>query len=584
MQKLLRSFLDENITIGYCNEKFNYKFGEKSFKKTFDKEFKKFLCLYNSVFYHDNRFVTVFNSYEIRIKEKDLRHLFNLYLYSFNNNLEKEKVVLCEFLYTYFVTINSNEYKTNYQQYKDSQNDFKMILNESYLNKTFFNDFINIIYDFYRQLLKFGIDNDIYIDSEIINRIFNNLHGNESYYNELIDFLVLNKRNLYNVIKFDNNCNIHLEIYFEYIINSLNNFGGYNYAKEIIFELDKSNCLNEKKLKIIINKYIDITNNLCNKLYPKKESFIQGISSIDGLKSELIYLLQNIESFNDLQKEKIRQCLNYLLRLKRYIISDESYVNDDLCERVFKQKISSKKIEDFKKNLLDNKFSLYSASKIRFTSDIGNALESYAKFPMQSLVSMFHIDSQNQIYNIGVEDRVKKNDNFKKYFDEKGKEYTLAHPKLMNKISKDYYEEFLRYLSKTFIIQQNMILSFLGKEDFNKVILELKKSISYTINNNYAIVVCNILSIETNIAKILKNKKMKVAKNGFENLNNLFNIYDDAEKKDGLMYLNYVLYEKSGLNLRNNVMHGTLINSNLDIPLIVSFSGLIFVSWLLNEK
>ena len=47
---------------------------------------------------------------------------------------------------------------------------------------------------------------------------------------------------------------------------------------------------------------------------------------------------------------------------------------------------------------------------------------------------------------------------------------------------------------------------------------------------------------------------------------------------------NSILYEKSGLNLRNYMLHGTLINSTLDIPLMTTFSGLIFVSWLLNEK
>ena len=59
---------------------------------------------------------------------------------------------------------------------------------------------------------------------------------------------------------------------------------------------------------------------------------------------------------------------------------------------------------------------------------------------------------------------------------------------------------------------------------------------------------------------------------------------EDKDIVNGLMYLNYILYEKSGLNLRNYMMHGTLINSNLDIPLMVTFSGLIFVSWLLNAK
>ena len=60
-------------------------------------------------------------------------------------------------------------------------------------------------------------------------------------------------------------------------------------------------------------------------------------------------------------------------------------------------------------------------------------------------------------------------------------------------------------------------------------------------------------------------------------------IFKNKNWINGLMYLNYTLYEKSGLNLRNNIMHGNLINTDLTIPLIVSFSGLIFTSWMLNE-
>lgn len=154
----------------------------------------------------------------------------------------------------------------------------------------------------------------------------------------------------------------------------------------------------------------------------------------------------------------------------------------------------------------------------------------------------------------------------------------------MNKLSKNYYEELLRYLSKTFLMQQHLTLSVLGQDDFRKIINELKESISYDVNNDYSIVVSNILAIETDILKLLQRNNIEVSSDGFNNLNNLFEKYTDEDKKDGLMYLNYILYEKFGLNLRNNMMHGTMINSNLDVALLVSFSGLIFVSWLLNEK
>ena len=124
-------------------------------------------------------------------------------------------------------------------------------------------------------------------------------------------------------------------------------------------------------------------------------------------------------------------------------------------------------------------------------------------------------------------------------------------------------------------MHQNILISTISKSDFKSIIKELKESIGYDFNNEYAIVVI----------KILERNNLAVCKDGFTNLNNLFELYkDDESKVDGIMYLNYILYEKSGLNLRNNIMHGTLINEQLLTSLVVTFSGLIFISWLLNEK
>ena len=253
-------------------------------------------------------------------------------------------------------------------------------------------------------------------------------------------------------------------------------------------------------------------------------------------------------------------------------------------EMEFKQSIPSKEVDNFRNSLLNNKFSLYAASKVRFTADVGHALESYAKYPLQSIVSMYHIDSVGQVYSTGIEEKNKINSNFKKYYDQKGEDYTKNHPKLMNKLSQNYYDELLRYLSKTFLMQQNLTLSVLGHDDFRKIINELKDSISYQNDNDYSVVVSNILAIETDVLKLLQRNNLNISQDGYSNLNALFETYSDEDKKDGIMYLNYILYEKSGLNLRNKMMHGVMINSNLDIALLVTFSGLIFVSWILNDK
>ena len=352
----------------------------------------------------------------------------------------------------------------------------------------------------------------------------------------------------------------------------------------MLYELDKTNNLNENNLNQILNKYIDIVNKLCRKLVDKHYSFIQGISEIENLKKELISILRKIESLNERQKEKIRECLSYLLRLKRYLISDEIYVNSEMHKTEYEHSIPSKEINDFRNSLLNNKYSLYPASKVKFTANMAQALETYAKYPLQSTISTYHIDCAEQIYSTGIEERNITNDNFKKYYDQKGKEYTINHPEMMNKLYQNYYEELLRYLSKTFIMQQNLILSILGYKDFRKIINELKDNISYDNDNDYSVIVGNILSIETCVLKLLQRKNLQMSSDGYSNLNTLFEAYTDEEKKDGIMYLNYILYEKSGLNLRNKMLHGVMINSNLDIAMLVTFSGLIFVSWLLNDK
>ena len=87
MKKILREFLEDKLINERLNEEFDYSFNINSSKEMFYVEFKKFLGIYNSVFYHKNRFVTVFNSYEIRINIKDLNIIFQLYFYADKNNL-----------------------------------------------------------------------------------------------------------------------------------------------------------------------------------------------------------------------------------------------------------------------------------------------------------------------------------------------------------------------------------------------------------------------------------------------------------------------------------------------------------------
>ena len=584
MNPLLKAYIEDNAKINYNNETFNYSFNSKSTQEEFKVEYEKFLNLYRLIFYSDDRLVTTINSNEVRLKSELLHHLFNLCEYAKNNNLNKENMILLEFLYTYFKTINSKIYKKNFVDHKEAKHDFIDQLKNFQINiKKFLECAQESNYKLYKRLIQFGIKKTIYLDSELINRIFNNLKNQRIQYNELINILVRNKISLYNTILYDKNKKKHRKIYMKYILESLSNFRGFNYVKEMIFELDKENCLVENDLKNIINKYIDNVNELCNKFKDKKENFLGSISEIEMLRGELLYILQQIVNLSEKQKNKLKECLIQLLRLKRYLLSDEEYVKAKMHKQEFEVKMPSGKVEKYKHELLNNKYLLYNASKINFLLSMENALESYAKFPLQSVVTRFSIDTSNQVYMLSNEKNISETNNFKKYYDKIGKDYTDSHSKLQNKLNKNYYEELLNYLSKTFLLNQALIMNMLGYDNFKKIIYELNAEISPDLDNDYAIIVNNILAMELHIQELLKRNNLNVENDDFINLNNLFNCYDDNYSKNGLMYLNYILYDKNGLNLRNKMLHGSLINSDLNVPLLVSFSGLIFTSVMINE-
>lgn len=587
MDKLITMLLGKPITDEPIYQEYDYSLSDKSDKEIFLKEFKKFLGMYSELFYDLDRFVTNFNSNEISLGKNILQHLLNMYNYAKTNDLYREKTFLAEFLYTYYKGINTLTYKKNCIDFKNAREDFRKVIEEFKLQEEFFNDIVNELYTFYKQVVGDAIANDIYIDARLINRIFNNLESKEQR-NDIIELFIINKKNLFNIIYFDMEKENHKEVYIEYMVNSFENYDSYQYqVKEMLYELEKDNVLTDETCKNIINQYIILINKLCNRLRSRDNCFIIELNGIDELKDELNYILKNVKSLSSIQKNKVKELRKRLLWLKRHIISDEGYVNGQMHELYHETKIEKSRMEKLKIAIANKPISIYANSKMNFSNIVEGALKFYSEHPLQRMAKNFYINSQKQVYSLGVDGRKKVgDDNFKKYFDEKGKDYTKQHPELLNKLSDNYYEEILRYLSKRFPIQQELLAACLGGETFEKVINDLKDMLKYNCSNAYAVVVRNILTIESNVIIILKKTGVASFEDGFDNINMMFKLFnDDTEMVDGLMYLNYVLYEKSGMNLRNDIMHGNLINTDLTIPLLVTFSGLIFVSWVrtINE-
>ncbi len=576
---------NEKDELNYLKDEFDYNFNKNSSNEDFLIEFRKFLGLYNYLFYDKKRFLTAFNSLEIRLKKDDIKHIFSLYEYTKKKDLEQEKGVLIDFLYTYWKTITNGEYCLNYDKAKESIEDFKKVLEESGHKRTFFSYFQQECFDFYKNLLEFAIQKDIFIENNLIERIFNNLNGEKDYCNYIVNLLVKNNKSLYKVIEFDDEIDKNIEQYYLYVIQSLDEFGQFNYAKEVFSKLAKGKYLNDEKIKSILNKYIDIENNLCKNLKSKQYGFSTALYEINYIKNEFIYILENVSSLDKVKKDKIHECLKNLLGLKRFLVSDSNYVQTSMNEYPFSTVIKDEQIKEFKKNMQKDRCYLSIYSNVDFISMMEKALELYSKYPLPSIILGFNINEVRGIYSVGIEVKKISKNNFKLFFDNVGQEYTIKHPELVNKLSINYYEELLKHLSNVFNIQQSLLNIYLEVSELkNDVFSDLKKELKYDFDNDYAVLVSNILAIEANILQLIENKGLNPKKDGFDNINELFKYYKkNKNATNWLMYINYILYEKSGMNLRDDAMHGNIINTDLSIPLIVSFTGLIFTSRLLNE-
>ena len=101
---------------------------------------------------------------------------------------------------------------------------------------------------------------------------------------------------------------------------------------------------------------------------------------------------------------------------------------------------------------------------------------------------------------------------------------------------------------------------------------------NFVLRNDYAILAENVMSIEYLLIKIMKSKNISFTKNGFTNLNSLAReYYNDEFYFNGLMYINYILYEKQGLNIRNNISHGNYFKKNIEVELMTTFCALMFI-------
>jgi len=582
MNRIIKNFLEENQIAEIIKENFDYTIDKFSDIEQFKTEYKKFMWIYSSFFFTSGGLKTIINSYDIKLLSNDLERIFKLYRYAYDNNLI-ERYILGEFLLTYYSSINNSEYKTKGPG-KVPVAEYRAI-NANYKNgKSIYMELQEITYEFYCQLVSVIIDDDEFLYDEVIDRMKTNINS-ESKFNYLVDKLLKNERNVLTIIERDNEIDKHADIYNNYICKEILDFTLYKYPMKIILKLDQKCHLRKETFDVVVNDIVDKVNNLQDKVEHNECDLIKDISSISNFLNQINIFIDNLHTINKIQRQKLKECRNNIMCIKRYILSDKEMIKSALQEFSYETKIDSKEIDKVVNEICSNVLRIFAHSKVDFEKELEEAIKSYSEHPLNSLVNNFTLDSNHQTYYIFNETEI--NDYFKVYFDELGKKYTELHAdELRNKLMGGYYNELLKYLRRTFTLKQSMICDFLKSRDkFNEVLDKLRLLLKLKANNKYSIVAHNVIEIEARIIDILKEKNLTVSLEPKENLVKLAQYFmENKIAFNGLIYINYILYEESGLKIRNNIAHGNLINENLDIELIVTFSSIILLQWLYNEK
>ena len=561
---------------------FNYKFNSRYSEKYFFSEFNKFTSFLDNFFYPEDHYVTSINSCEFILPDRYIKHLIKLYQYTNNNDkLKYHHYLLSDFIFSYFKTLSFNKSKDD--KYYISLNKLKKTL-ESYNGRNFHKKFIDELQIFYIYSIQYAIDNHIYISPETLLRILHNLEGT-SCIQEVVDILVNDNKYYLYIYKHDKKVDIHKKLYFDFILKILDQpFCTRNYNKLLNFMLSRELIIQKEKKKLI-NLFVDKTNRISNKYSCKNESFINAISEIESLKNEISDIISS-SYIEEIYKDKLRECVTCILSLKRYLISDIEYMNKDMHETKFETTIESSKVDKFKKEIKGNILRLYSATTEDFDKCVIDSVNYYSKYALQSIASNFSINAKSRTYMTNNDFSSSVLTSFEQYYENVGLEYAKKNSNILINIkSSGYYNEMLKELSRSFNIHQNIIKSLLDDNDYNEIREKINTGFDISIDNDYIRIVYCILYIEVSINMLLE-------RNGFDrdisyksNIDKLFEIYkDDNIKRNGLMYIYYTLYEHTGPNIRNNASHGMLFGTDLRIPLILTFSGTIFMGWLLNDK
>lgn len=230
---------------------------------------------------------------------------------------------------------------------------------------------------------------------------------------------------------------------------------------------------------------------------------------------------------------------------------------------------------------------LYKHCMIDFESSIDGSLKRTLNYVHTQIMSTMTITNKDEGLYVS-DNMIAKEDSFFKYynnlvknfFDKNIDDYTNAH--IFKK--ENGYVDLLEYLKETCYLQSSISASILSKEygdDVARVIFsKITDRKQESIIDDYQIMLMQlILGIEYYLIELYNHFEDKnVSCYEKEQLSTVFEhiVESNEEYVNGIMYINFALYDTNGLNIRNKLAHGNYKSGFKDLNIFIY----VVVSWI----
>ena len=403
------------------------------------------------------------------------------------------------------------------------------------------------------------------------------------YYNDIDTSMhfekFLSRDNLYfldEIIKYDKNLAENFEAYFNYQINCLID----DYDLTILKHLYKKQQITLNDEKEIINKIVEYI-----KAYEKNDDYFTKTHKFESIIRTLNTII-GISNLSASAKEVFSTLRRKAYSIKRSIIIN---VDDSMFHtHKFKFDIEQKKFDEFKHQFERNPFEAIAQHCIvNFENNIENCVESRTKFVFHLFADVMTTDEEGLVYRRNeneIESEFGKyyNNLFNTFLENSKKRIPNQHIFTQS----NGYNYLMEYMKDIFSLQVSLIGAWIketSKEIAYESTLYIKLNPLPNYNNNYYIMLLEIIiQIESLLIKIYNYLLNSNVSNFSEDmLESIFIQFKESKYSkfllNGITYINFILYDKLGLQYRNKLAHGKFKSGIKDDKVFLG----ILTSWII---